>query len=254
MTQTLLNKVAIITGGASGIGKETVKRFLEEGAKVVVADFNQQTLDETVAEFSSLGAIVGVLSDVRQAADNEKMFDMALENYGQVDVLVCNAGVLDGFALLENISDQLWENTFAINVTAPMQQMRRAVKEFAKNEHGGSIIVTASAAGLGGGRSGVSYTASKRAVIGLAQNVAFSYADKGVRVNVVAPGGVATNIMKTSANVDEEGSHIFHKGMSLMPRVGMPTEFSGIMTFLASDQASFINGAVIPVDGGWSAY
>lgn len=249
----LTNKVAIITGGASGIGKETAKRYLTDGAKVVIADFNKEALETSVQELKKLGEVTGVLVDVRNAQDNDKMFDVALSTYGQVDVLICNAGVIDGFTLLENMDEDLWDNTFAINVKAPMLQMKRAVTEFQKGK-GGSIIVVASAAGLGGGRSGVGYTASKRAVIGLAENVAFSYADKGIRVNVIAPGGVATNIMKTSAQVDPEGNEIFHKGMNLMPRVGMPTEFAGIMAFLASDDASFINGATISVDGGWNAY
>ncbi|MCL2597845.1 MAG: glucose 1-dehydrogenase [Paludibacter sp.] len=250
----LENKVAIITGGASGIGLATAKIFAKEGAKVVITDINEQRLLEATEEIHREGGIVeSILSDVRLQKDNDAMFALAIEKFGKFDILVCNAGIIDAFTMVGHMTDEIWDKTFDINVKAPMMQMRYAVKYF--EEHGGGNIITvASAAGLGGGRSGAAYTASKRAVIGLAQNTAFAYAKKGIRVNVIAPGGVATNIMETSPAIDEEGNKIFHVGMCLMPRVGQPSELADVALFLAGDESKFVNGVVIPVDGGWNAF
>ncbi len=250
----LKNKVAIITGGASGIGLATAQRFAKEGAKVVIADINEKRLEDAVNTIRKQGGTIeAIRTDVRSQEDNTEMFKFTLEKFGKYDILFCNAGVIDGFTTVGDMTNELWDRTFDINVKGPMMQLREAVNYFSKNG-GGNILVTASNAGLGGGRSGAGYTASKRAVIGLAQNVAFAYADNNIRANVIAPGAVASNIMDTSPDVDTSGSEIFRKGMILMPRVGKPEEFTGLAAFLVSDEASFINGAVIPVDGGWSAY
>jgi NAD(P)-dependent dehydrogenase (short-subunit alcohol dehydrogenase family) len=250
----LQDQVAIITGGASGIGRSAAEKFTSEGAKVVLADINTDRLAETAAALREKGGIVETIRvDVRSQEDNNNLFKFTLEKFGKLDILFANAGVIDGFAMLDTISNDLWDRTFDINVKGPMMQMRAAISHFLEHD-GGKIIVTASAAGLGGGRSGVAYTASKRAVIGLAQNAAFAYADKNIRVNVIAPGGVASNIMDTAPDIDQIGSKIFHKGMVVMPRVGMPDEFAEVALFLADDDSRFVNGAVIPVDGGWDAY
>lgn len=250
----LIDQVAIITGGASGIGRAAAEKFVAEGAKVVLADINEERLAQTAQAIRDNGGIVETCRvDVRSQEDNTNLFKFTLEKFGRLDILFANAGVIDGFAMLNTISNELWDRTFDINVKGPMMQMREAINHFLTSG-GGKIIVTASAAGLGGGRSGVAYTASKRAVIGLAQNAAFAYADKNIRVNVIAPGGVASNIMDTAPNIDKAGSEIFHKGMVVMPRVGQPSEFAEVALFLADDDSRFVNGAVIPVDGGWDAY
>lgn len=250
----LQDQVAIITGGASGIGRSAAEKFVEEGAKVVLADINDQRLNETAADIRSKGGIVETcVVDVRSQDDNTRLFKFTLEKFGRLDILFANAGVIDGFAVLGTISNELWDRTFDINVKGPMMQMREAINHFL-TVGGGKIIVTASEAGLGGGRSGVAYTASKQAVIGLAKNAAFVYADKNIRVNVIAPGGVASNIMDTAPQLDKDGSAIFQKGLALMPRVGQPSEFAEVALFLADDDSSLINGAVIPVDAGWNAY
>ncbi|WP_374285864.1 glucose 1-dehydrogenase [Lactococcus sp.] len=250
----LENKVAVITGGASGIGRAVAERFIKEGAKVVIADINEERLAETAKEIRETGGTIETIrTDVRSEEDNKQMIKFAIEKFGQLDILFCNAGIIDGFRTVGNMTNEIWDRTFDINVKGPMMQMREAINFYLENG-GGNIIVTASAAGIGGARSGAGYTASKHAVIGLAQNAAYTYADRNIRVNVIAPGGVESNIMETSANIDQEGSKIFQKGMVVMPRLGKPDEFSEVAVFLANDESSFVNGAVIPVDGGWTAY
>lgn len=241
----LENKVAVITGGSSGIGRAVAERFIKEGAKVVIADINEVRLAETAKEVREAGGTIETIrTDVRSEEDNKQMIKFAIEKFGQLDILFCNAGIIDGFRTVGNMTNEIWDRTFDINVKGPMMQMREAINFYLENGSG-NIIVTASAAG---------YTASKHAVIGLAQNAAYTYADRNIRVNVIVPGGVESNIMETSANIDQEGSKIFQKGMVVMPRLGKPDDFSEVAVFLANDESSFVNGAVIPVDGGWTAY
>ncbi len=250
----LKDKVAIITGAASGIGRAMAITFAREGAKVVIADVNETRMEETVSVIREAGGQADyVFTDVRKQEDNDNMFSFALETFGSYDILVCNAGVMDGFDLIGNVSDETWERVFSINTYGPMMQMRHAVKYF-EEKGSGVIVVVASVAGLGGGRAGVAYTASKHAVLAIAKNTAVAYFKKGIRVNVIAPGGVETHISESMKNVDLEGSQVFNAGMSLMPRMGHPEELADVALFLASEDSRYVNGAIIPVDGGWNAY
>ena len=225
-----------------------------DGYFLLVININDKRLAEVANEINADGGIVEYIhADVTLQKDNDAIFALAIEKFGKFDILVCNAGIIDGFTMVGHMTDEIWDRTFDTNVKAPMMQMRYAVNYFEEHS-GGNIIIVASAAGLGGGRSGAAYTASKRAVIALAQNTAFAYVKKGIRVNIIAPGGAATNIMETSPTVDDEGNKIFHAGMSLMPRVGQPSELADVALFLAGSDSKFVNGAVIPVDGGWNTF
>lgn len=250
----LKDKVAIITGAASGIGRAMALTFAKEGAKIIIADINVVRMEETANEIREAGGQAEyILTDVSKQSDNDGMFAFALESFGGFDILVCNAGVMDGFDLVGNVSNETWQRVMEINAFAPMMQMRHAVNYF-EEKGGGVIIAVASVAGLGGGRAGVAYTASKHAVLAIAKNTAVAYFKKGIRVNVIAPGGVETHISESMKNIDKEGSQIFSAGMSLMPRMGCPEELADVALFLASDESRYVNGAIIPVDGGWSAY
>jgi NAD(P)-dependent dehydrogenase (short-subunit alcohol dehydrogenase family) len=167
--------------------------------------------------------------------------------------MVCNAGIMDGFDLIGNVTDETWRRVFSINVDGPMMQIRNAVNHFLENG-GGNIVVTCSAASLGGGRAGVAYTASKHALLGLMRNTAFCYAKQGIRCNALAPGGVQTNIQESMKSLDPEGAKLIQAGIGLMPRIGEPQELANVALFLASDEASLVNGVVLPVDAGWDAY
>jgi NAD(P)-dependent dehydrogenase (short-subunit alcohol dehydrogenase family) len=160
---------------------------------------------------------------------------------------------MDNFVPAESITDELWEKVFAVNITGPMRAIRKALPIFIAKK-AGIIVNIASAGGLLGSRAGASYTASKHAVVGLTRNVGFQYAKLGIRCNAIAPGAVNTNIGKTIYNPDAFGMERAMAGISLNPRVGEPDEIARIALFLACDDSSFINGAIITADAGWTAY
>ena len=181
------------------------------------------------------------------------MIDEAIGTYGTLDILVNNAGIMDNFVPAAAITDELWEKVFAVNVTGPMRAIRKALPIFVEKKSG-IIINIASAGGLMGSRAGAAYTASKHAVVGLTKNVGFQYAKLGIRCNAIAPGGVNTNIGATINNPNKFGMERAMAGINLNPRVGEPEEIAKIALFLACDDSSLINGAIITADAGWTAY
>jgi len=250
----LENKVAVVTGAGSGMGKEIATLFATEGAKVILCDMNRESVDKVVAEIVSAGGTASALTaDVTKEEDIQNMIDTAVTTYGTLDVLVNNAGIMDNFLPAMEVTDELWEKVFAVNVTGPMRAIRKALPIFVE-KHAGTIVNIASAGGLLGSRAGASYTASKHAVVGLTKNVGFQYANLGVRCNAIAPGAVNTNIGTTIYSPSEFGMERAMAGMNLNPRVGEPTEIAKIALFLACDDSSFVNGTVITADAGWTAY
>jgi len=250
----LQNKVAVVTGAGSGMGKAITILFAKEGAKVIAADMNQETLNKVVAEITANGGTTKpVIANVTKEQDIQNMIDAAVNTFGSLDILVNNAGIMDNFVPAADVTDELWEKVFAVNVTGPMRATRKALPIFIK-KGSGVIINIASAGGLLGSRAGVSYTASKHAVIGLTKNVGFQYAKLGIRCNAIAPGAVNTNIGKTIYNPSQFGMERALAGMNLNPRVGEPEEIARVALFLACDDSSFINGTVITADSGWTAY
>ncbi len=252
----LQNKVAVITGAGSGMGKEIAKLFAKEGAKVVLADIAEGPLHDVVDEIKQSGyTATGVVSNVAKEDDIQKMIDTAVNEFGSLDILVNNAGIMDKMTAAADVTDELWERVFAINVTGPMRAIRKALPIMIKQGHG-VIINTASIGGLFGSRAGAAYTASKHAVIGLTKNVGYQYAKLGIRCNAIAPGGVETNIMADTPNLDMSalGVQTSMVGMGVNPRMGQPNEIATVALFLASDDSNFINGTVITADAGWTAY
>lgn len=254
MKLKLEEKVAIVTGSASGMGKEIALLYANEGAKVVVCDLNLDLANVTVDEITKKGGqAIAVAANVAKEEDVQGLINKAIETYGTVDILVNNAGIMDNFVPIEDITDELWDRVIAVNATGQMRTIRKVIPTFL--EKGKGVIVNiASAAGIQGSRAGVAYTASKHAVVGLTKNVAYQYATKGIRCNAIAPGGVNTNI-GTSMNMPSEfGMERAMSGASSNPRSGEPEEIAAIALFLASEDASFVNGAIIPADAGWMAY
>jgi NAD(P)-dependent dehydrogenase (short-subunit alcohol dehydrogenase family) len=250
----LNEKVAVVTGAASGMGKAISILYAREGARVVVADIDLDGAKVTVNQINADGgSAIAVLTDVSKEEDIQNLIDTAVKTYGTVDILVNNAGIMDNFEPAADIIDAKWEKIFAINTTSVMKTTRKVLPIFlAKGS--GVIINISSAGGLNGSRAGAAYTASKHAVIGFTKNVGFQYAIKGIRCNAIAPGAVETNIGKTITAPNEFGMSRAMSGINLNPRVGKPEEIAGAALFLASDDSSFVNGAVLVVDGGWTAY
>ncbi|MGG0667062.1 SDR family oxidoreductase [Lederbergia citrisecunda] len=250
----LQDKVAIITGAASGMGKAIAEGYAQEGAKVVVSDLNfegAQTVAQAIIE--SGGEAVAIQTNVASEEDLQHLFEETKAKYGKIDIVVNNAGIMDGMEPVGEVSNERWDRVFSINTTAVMQSMRLAVEEFQKQGHG-VIVNNISAGGLYGARAGAAYTASKHAVVGLTKNTAFMYADQNIRCNGIAPGGVETNIGTSMTNMSQFGFSRQQLGMGINPRTGKPVEIAKLAIFLGSDDASFINGQVITADAGWTAY
>lgn len=251
----LHNKVAVVTGGASGMGEAISHRFAQEGAKVVIADYNLEGAEKVANDINALfpNAAVFLKADVSVEADNNAMIDTAVATFGHLDILVNNAGIMDGFEPVGDISNARWERVFAVNVNGPMYASRKAVALFLEQGFG-NIINIASAGGLNGGRAGAAYTASKHAVIGLTKNTAFMYAKKGIRCNAIAPGTIITNISQSMTDINKFGQETTGVGMALVPSYGSAKQIADAVLFLASDDASYVNGEILNVDGGWTSY
>lgn len=250
----LKDKVAVITGAASGMGKAMAILFAKEGAKVVAADLNEDGVNAVVKEIEANGGTaVGVGVNVSKEEDIVNMIDSAVEKFGTLDILINNAGIMDNFMPADKVTDEMWERVFAVNMLGVMRATRKALPIFLEKGKG-VIVNTASAAGITGSRAGAAYTASKHAVVGYTKNVGFQYAEKGIRCNAIAPGGVNTNIGTTMSEPDEFGMSRAMSGSENNPRNGEPEEIAEVALFLASDESSFVNGAVIRADAGWTAY
>ncbi|WP_430536621.1 SDR family oxidoreductase [Listeria rocourtiae] len=250
----LVGKVAVVTGGASGMGRQIALLFAKEGAKVIVADIQLEAAEDTVTEIkASNGEALAVVANVMKEDDVQAMIDKAVEAYGTLDILINNAGIMDNFVPAGEITDELWDRVFAINTTGVMRTTRKALPIFEKQESG-VIVNIASAGGLFGSRAGAAYTASKHAVVGFTKNVGFQYATKNIRCNAIAPGAVETNIGTTLYAPDEFGQARAMIGMGTNPRVGQASEIAKVALFLASEDASFVTGTVVTADAGWTAY
>lgn len=250
----LVNKVAIITGSGAGIGKEIARSYAKEGAKVVIADFNEEALNATVAELTAEGfEAFGVKVNVAVEEDVNRMVDDTIAHFGKVDILVNNAGVGDQMQAAANVQDATWSRVIDINLTGVMRAMRKVIPHFIENG-GGTIVNMASISGLTGGRGGLAYTAVKHAVVGMTKNVASQYGPQGIRCNTIAPAQIATNFAANMQGMDQFGLEVATRGVNLMPKVGTVEEVSNIAIFLASDESSLINGVALAADAGWSAY
>jgi NAD(P)-dependent dehydrogenase (short-subunit alcohol dehydrogenase family) len=256
MTNGFEDRVSLITGAASGIGKAMAVAFAKAGARVVVADVNLAGARETVETVEAVAEIggrsVAVAVDISDEASVAQLFRRAIDAFGRVDVLCNNAGVPDNMALPADTSIAEWDRVLRINLTGTFLVTREVLPHMLERGQG-VIINTASAAGIRGGSAGAPYTASKHGVIGLTRNVAWAYANDGIRCNAILPGPTVTGIGAQFGEIDPKGVARFQPVVSLNERVAMPEQVADVAVFLASDAASFVNGALVPVDAGWSA-
>ncbi|MFC3418711.1 SDR family oxidoreductase [Salinicoccus hispanicus] len=250
----LEGKVAIVTGAASGMGRAIAKLYAKEGAKVVVADFNMEGAETVAKEIMEDGGTAKAMSvNVTDIDQIEKMIDTTIDEYGELNILVNNAGIMDGFEPVGEITDEKWDQIFDVNTKGVMRAMRKVVNYWMNAEKEGVIVNTISTGGLNGAHAGVAYGASKHAVVALTKNTGFMYAKNGIRVNGIAPGAVETNIGSSMKGVSDFGMQRAGMTHGLSPRTGQSEEIAEAALFLGSDASSFVNGTVLTVDGGWTA-
>ena len=253
MEGRLDGRVAVITGAGSGIGRATAVRFLQEGARVVAAEFNETTGTETVALAAQAGRgerIRFVRTDVAREADVEVAINLALSAFGRLDCVFNNAGVAGAFGPITHISAEDWDYTFGVLVRGVFFGIKHAARVLKAQGSGGSIINTASVAGLSGGDGPQAYSAAKAAVINLTRAVAVELAPDKIRVNAICPGGILTPLLhRGSPEVIEP----LLQQMQPWPEPGQPEHIAGAALFLASDDARFVTGEALVVDGGLTA-
>lgn len=254
----LEKKVAIVTGASSGLGYATAKLFAIEGASVIALARRKEKLDQLVKETQAEGGknIIALAGDVTKDEDIENAVKTAVNKFGKLDIFVNNAGLVDKLDPVADMPNDIWNAVVDVNLSGPMRAFRAAIPEMLK-VGGGAFVTVSSLGGLFGSRCGPAYTATKHGVIGLAKNVAFQYAKKNIRSNVIAPGYVTSEMaaqMAPGTGVNEEGLQSCAMGVNLSPRTGDPEEIAQLALFLASDDASLVNGAVVTADAGWSCY
>lgn len=246
------DKVVLVTGAAAGIGKGIAEAFAAEGASLVLGDIAGEKLMTTVDELKAKDVkVVGLKGDISNVNDANALVDLASKTFGRLDVVVNNAGVVDRFLPVGEMTDEVWNLTIGVNLNGPMYTSRRAIP--AMLQHGGGVIINiSSVAGLGGAFAGAAYTASKHGLIGLTKNTAWMYGAQGIRCVAIAPGGVNSGIT-LGGEPSALGNSRLGPQFGTMPRGGEVKEIADVAVFLASGKASFINGAVVAADAGWSA-
>ena len=250
----LEGKVAIITGAGSGIGRASAKRFAAEGAKLVIGD-KTEAVHETAKMVADAGGTVTALQiDAGVEADVKKLVETALSSYGGLDVAFANAGIGGGMAGIFDLTPEEWTEILRVNLIGPWLMAKHAGKAMADAGKGGSIILTASVAGIRSGAGGPAYSASKAGVINLAKVTAQQLSETGVRCNAICPGLTETGMTKPTFDY-AKSKDVMHKVGRLNPlrRAAQPDELANVALFLASDQASYVNGQAIAVDGGLSS-
>lgn len=242
----LEGKVAVVTGGNSGIGLATAQRLQEEGAKVVIAGRSQKTLDEAVKTIGN--GVVAVQADVAKLTDVDKLYAEVSQKLGKIDVLFVNAGVAK-FAPLSDTSESLYDEMFDINIKGAYFTIQKALPFL---NDGASIILNTSVADSTGTAGASAYSATKAALRSLARTAAAELVGRGIRVNTVAPGPISTPIFGKTGLPKEALDQFANEITARVPmkRIGQPAEVAGAVAFLASQDASYITGVELNVDGG----
>lgn len=243
----LEGKTAIITGAGRGIGKAIAKKFLLEGARVLVCDIVPERLEQTVMELRAFGEVQSLIGDVSRSDFCDAVVQTALEFFGEINILVNNAGIAVFAPFLEH-TEEAWDQTLNVNLKSMFLLSQRVARQMVARGEGGAIVNMASTNGLMGERDLVAYNASKGGVILLTKTLAIELAEHNIRVNCVAPGLIRT----TLASEGGSSNNFFDESLHKIPmrRLGTPEEVASLFAYLASDEASFVTGDTVVIDGG----
>ncbi|MGE5158710.1 MAG: SDR family NAD(P)-dependent oxidoreductase [Gemmatimonas sp.] len=249
----LEGKSVIITGAGSGIGRAATLLFAKEGARLVAVDRSEGVKDTVDAVTKAGGTAEAVMADAGSEADVRGFIDKALKKYGKLDAIWANAGISGGLVPLTEQTVDHWQEILRINLIGPFLAVKHSIPHMTRQGFG-SIVCTASVAGLKAGASGHPYAASKAGVISLVQTTAYSLSGTGVRINAVCPGLIETGMTKPIfERAAERGTTDKIGQLNPLKRAGQPHEIAAMGLFLASDEASYVNGQAFPVDGGLTA-
>ncbi len=246
----LKDKVALITGGSRGLGKAIAEKFLHEGAKVVLSDIHEERLGETVSELGALGNVFGVFGDVTSREDAERMVQATVDRFSQIDIAVNNAGLVLFESFLEH-SDAGWDRVIDVDLKGVFLVSQAAAQQMQRQGRGGVILNQASKNGLSSEPHLAAYNAAKAGVVLLTKTMAVELAQYQIRVNAVCPGFILTDLAR-DGGADEQWIADYVQKIPL-GRPGQPSDVANLFAFLASDEASFITGAAMVIDGGQTA-
>lgn len=246
------NQSVIITGASSGIGRATALEFAKKGANVVVSDINEVGGKETTDLIKAKGGhAIFVKTNVADWDEVQALIKTCLEKYGQLDHIINNAGIGQGLYFFDQIANEHWDKTIAVNQTGVFYCMKAALKVM-KGQKRGNIVNTASAAGIGAAPRMGAYAASKHAVVGMTKTAAHEYGKFGIRINAVCPTVIETPMGDSYLSDNEEMMKVMLKSVP-MRRFGQPEEVAKTICWLCSEDASYLNGVALPVDGGSNA-
>jgi NAD(P)-dependent dehydrogenase (short-subunit alcohol dehydrogenase family) len=248
----LQDRIAIVTGASSGIGRASALRFAEAGARVVCADVDEPGGEETVRLIAEAGgAAVFQRTDVADRAQAEALVQRALDEYGGLDVAFNNAGTEGTMAPTADATDEVWDRTIAVNLTGVFYAMRAQIPAM-RARGGGSIVNCASIAGLVGFPNLPAYVASKHGVVGMTKTTALELAPEGIRVNALCPGVIDTPMVDRATGHDAEAKGGY-AAAEPVHRLGRAEEMADVALWLCSERSSFVTGQAIAADGGWTA-
>ena len=249
----LEGKSVIITGAGSGIGRAASRLFAKEGARLIAVDRSDSVMETEKLVSDSGGTIEAMMLDAGSEQDVAAFIDKAVRSYGRLDAIWANAGVSGGLVPLADQTVEHWQEILRINLIGPFLAIKHSMPHMIKQKSG-AIVCTASVAGLKSGASGHPYAASKAGVISLVQTTAYSLSGTGVRINAVCPGLIETGMTKPVFDrAKERGTQDKIGQLNPLKRAGQPHEIAAMALFLASDEASYVNGQAFPVDGGLTA-